>query len=50
MKKSKIAALVAGTALAALTFGCGGDANHNAGNANMTTNANTRPANSSSLA
>lgn len=35
MKKSTIAALVAGTALAAFTYGCGGDnANAPAGNAN----------------
>lgn len=38
MHKSKIAALVAGTALAALTAGCGGDASHN--NTNTTNNSN----------
>ena len=45
MKKSRIAALVAGTALAAFTFGCGGG-NDNATNATNTPAANiTKPAN-----
>jgi len=38
MKKSKLAALVAGTALAAFTIGCGDTANGN-GNAAPATNA-----------
>jgi hypothetical protein len=43
MKKSKLAALVAGTALAAITFGCGGESNTN--NANVTTTNTNRPVN-----
>ena len=42
MKKSKLAALVAGTALAAFTFGCNGAANN--GNAPATNAPANKPA------